>query len=102
MELSEATWHLRHVLKQVLPPWPVVISIRTVLDALEWRPISEAPKDGTEVLLFVPDDVVPGYVYLAGFDNGWSGEGEWVDTHGATVEGATHFRHIGPLPEVKE
>lgn len=35
MELSEATWHLRQVLKQVLPPWPVVISIRTVLDALE-------------------------------------------------------------------
>ena len=30
MELSEATWHLRQVLKQVLPPWPVVISIRPV------------------------------------------------------------------------
>lgn len=54
MELSEAIWHLRQVLKHMTPRWPVAASLRTVLDALEWRPISEAPKDGTEVLLFVP------------------------------------------------
>ena len=72
-------------------------AIRAVLAALEWRPIADTPKDGTEVLLFVPDDVLPGYVYIASYSE-WSG---WTDTHGATVEGPTHFRPVGPLPVVK-
>lgn len=68
MELSDATWHLRQVLKHMTPLWPVAASLRTVLDALEWRPISEAPKDGTEVLLFVPGEDTPDQVYFAFYD----------------------------------
>lgn len=111
MELSEAIIHVREFAEEMvqaikdsahIPPLKDdVEALRTVLAALEWRPIAEAPQDGTEVLLFVPAEDTPGHVYLAGFDNGWSDGGEWVDTHGATVEGAAHFRHIGPLPEAK-
>ena len=77
-------------------------AIRTVLAALEWRPIAGAdPLDeGTEVLLFVPrdgwSDDCPGEVYIASIGY----QGDWNDRY-TDYEGATHYRLVGPLPVVK-
>lgn len=111
MELSEAIIHVREFAEEMvqaikdsahIPPLKDdVEALRTVLAALEWRPIAEAPQDGTEVLVVVPDEDTPGYAYLAFYDAGWPYFGEWVNINGTVITGATHFRHIVPLPEVK-
>lgn len=72
-------------------------------DALEWKPIKDAPRDGTQVLLFCPneDPQVVAAKYVT--DYGWSG---WVyvemllqETAPEGPQGPTHFIPIPSPPE---
>jgi len=97
MELEEAIKRV-HLIEETAKTVDAE-AIRAVLAALEWRPIAEAPKDGTKVLLFVPGR--GGSIFHAMHMSDWEhGHGEWIDTEDCIVEGATHFRPVGPLPEV--
>lgn len=70
--------------------------------AAAWRPIETAPKDGTPVLLFVPDE---DFDPITGVEVGvwesatrYAAEGWFIQGYPA-VSPPTHYRPIGPLPE---
>jgi len=77
-------------------------TFRKAADALEWKPIKYAPRDGTPVLVFCPNEepqiVAAKYVT----DSEWSG---WVfvemllqETMPEGPEGPTHFTPIPSPP----
>ncbi|AWM37057.1 hypothetical protein GobsT_50340 [Gemmata obscuriglobus] len=81
-----------------------VVAARASLPALtqQWLPIESAPRDGTEILLFVPSllqcPVVTGSVNKHGtvwiiYDDGMDGHGS------ATTQSATHWM---PLPAARK
>ena len=63
----------------------------TALRALQWRPISEAPKDGTRVLLLVYDEPFVGY--WSTNQSAWFESIEWT-----RVYGDGRFESDGPEP----
>lgn len=64
-----------------------------------WLPIETAPKDGTEVLLFCPDDQpqIVSCKYWLGYSPGWM----FTDDTLANIaeEGPENPTHWQPLPE---
>jgi len=61
----------------------------------EWMPISEAPKDGTPVLLW---KAVTKEHYVAAYINGGYGPG-WCTPDGFEIFNATHFMPLPPAPK---
>lgn len=67
--------------------------LRELDDATRWRPIEEAPKDGTEVLVY---DRNYGGPCLATWEEYTEKVGAWVDEELRALPDPTHFM---PLPE---
>lgn len=69
----------------------------------EWQPIETAPKDGTDILLFIPDFANwPGDARIVSVC--WSECGWWQDNGAAgcnTWGHPTHWQHL-PTPPEKE
>lgn len=61
----------------------------------EWKPISEAPKDGTPILLYCGDDSDYEYVAILFFS-----KDEWIDLEGREWDGnpPTHFMYLPSAP----
>lgn len=69
-----------------------------------WRPISEAPKDGTAILAcFAPCYDVNGFLPVAvrwrTYHPNAEGVAEWRDSSGVKVRRITHWMPLPPPPE---
>jgi len=88
--------------RDMMEMWTLMARAADALDQPAWRPIAEAPRDGTPVLVFCPNEepqiVAAKYVT----DSEWSG---WVfvemllqETMPEGPEGPTHFTPIPSPP----
>ena len=65
------------------------------IEVPEWRPIEDAPKDGSIVILLTSDkDIFPGF-----WSNGYL---RWVDLHEDWLLTPTHFQFLPKPPEETE
>lgn len=65
----------------------------TSMTSSDWRPISEAPKDGTKILLWVPDNVCTPMQHVGWWDGSmWKANlcGSWFNP--------THWQPLPPPP----
>lgn len=68
----------------------------------QWQPITSAPMDGTEVLVWQPqphDVAVTGYMFVAGFRE-WAGG--WAVGEDAYVVKPTLWMPLPPEPELTQ
>lgn len=72
----------------------------TRLESLtQWKPISEAPKDGTQILLYERDNIYIGYWY--NFKNGIPGDGLWSrDLDNDEYNKPTHWMYLPKPPKM--
>lgn len=69
----------------------------------DWKPISEAPKDGTFILAYQPGVAAPDIVVVS-FDEYWSQDGWWMCCDGKNPElplrgpEPTHWQPLPPPP----
>lgn len=64
----------------------------------QWQPIETAPKDGTQILTWMPSDLDPsGYHIVGDWYVNARGDGYWQDQHGEGFE-PTHWQSLPPPP----
>lgn len=65
-----------------------------------WRPIEEAPKDGTQIIAYGPGRYKPFYVGTTAWSEGWIGK--WPIAYMGYAAGEPTLFRICPLPPVPE
>jgi len=62
----------------------------------DWQPIETAPKDGTEVLIFVSSFMHPAFIVSAFWDDGlwWD-----IHDHGYNPDYVNHWMPLPPAPD---
>ena len=63
----------------------------------QWQPIETAPKDGTKVLLYKPDDEF--WCSSIATARWWAKESEWLCTGSAYFPAPTHWQPLPPEPK---
>lgn len=66
---------------------------------MEWQPIETAPKDGTPILCFTPDEQ---FSPITGIDVLWFENGDWLYNANIVLDPPTHWMPLPPPPTQAE